>query len=165
MQLEVEQYCYFSSPIGQILLAGANDTLLLLGLPQGKSKVIPHPSWRYNPEAFSACRTQLSEYFAGQRQQFNVEYQIQGTEFQQQVLNCVAQIPFGATAAYSEIATKIQQPAAVRAVGGANANNPLPIIIPCHRVIGKNGALTGFGGGLAAKRVLLELEGCLVSGL
>lgn len=158
MQMNIEQYCYFDSPIGKILLAGTGDTLLLLGLPEGKGRREPETHWQHNPKAFKDCRAQLGEYFAGKRTSFDVQYKLQGTEFQQQVLKSVAKIPYGSTDSYGSIASKIKNPAAVRAVGGANATNPLPILIPCHRVIGKNGSLTGFGGGLNAKRFLLELE-------
>lgn len=156
--MNIEQYCYFDSPLGKILLAGTADTLLLLGLPEGKGKREPESHWQHNPQAFKECLAQLDEYFAGRRTKFEIKYQLQGTAFQQQVLKSVAKIPYGATESYGGIADKIKNPAAVRAVGGANATNPIPIIIPCHRVIGKDGSLTGFGGGLSAKRFLLELE-------
>lgn len=165
MQSTIVQYCYFESPIGQLLLAGSNSTLLLLGLPQGKLKQIPQAHWLHDPNTFAECKRQLSEYFAGQRKDFKLEYIIQGTEFKRNVLNKVAQIPYGKTASYSEIAKLIKNPAAIRAVGGANATNPLPIIVPCHRVIGKNGSLTGFGGGLPTKRYLLELEDAQIASL
>lgn len=100
----------------------------------------------------------MTEYFARKRKSFDLEFQVQGTPFQERVLKCVYKIPYGKTKAYSEIADQIKQPAAIRAVGGANAKNPIPIIVPCHRVIGKNGSLTGFGGGIETKRFLLELE-------
>ncbi|HSX20953.1 MAG TPA: methylated-DNA--[protein]-cysteine S-methyltransferase [Gammaproteobacteria bacterium] len=161
--MNIEQYTYYESPIGRILLAGTNDTLLLLSLPEGKMQREPQGTWHYNPNAFSDCKAQLNEYFAGKRKVFNVNYVLQGTEFQQLVLKRVAAIPYGQTASYSDIAQQIEQPKAVRAIGGANATNPLPIIIPCHRVIGKNGALTGFGGGLQTKGYLLNLEAALPS--
>lgn len=161
MHMNIEQYCHYDSPIGQILLAGTQDQLLLLGLPQGKLKRVVNEKWRYNEQPFKACIQQLTEYFAGKRKNFDLNYRISGTEFQQRVLRYVAKIPYGTTVAYSAIAAQIKQPNAVRAVGGANANNPLPIIIPCHRVIGKNGTLTGFGGGLSTKEQLLRLEGAL----
>ena len=101
---------------------------------------------------------ELSEYFSGIRQQFQVPLAPQGTAFQQQVWAALLQIPYGKTCTYSDLAAKIGRPRAMRAVGMANHCNPLPIFIPCHRVIGKNGSLTGYAGGFASKRILLELE-------
>jgi methylated-DNA-[protein]-cysteine S-methyltransferase len=161
MRINIEQYCIFASPIGPILLAGAKETLYLLGLPEGKMQQTPASHWQYDAKPFAACIQQLTEYFAGTRKEFSFKYQLFASEFQHKVLTTVSKIPYGATAAYATIAHKIQQPKAIRAVGGANARNPLPIISPCHRVIAKNGALTGFGGGLHTKRFLLELEGAV----
>ncbi len=101
---------------------------------------------------------QLSEYFAGQRQQFDLPIYMQGTAFQQQVWQALQTIPFGETRSYSDIAQQIDNPQAVRAVGAANGRNPLSIVVPCHRVIGRQGQLTGFAGGLDAKKYLLALE-------
>ncbi len=98
------------------------------------------------------------EYFAGKRKVFDVPHNIQATPFQQRVLHAVAQVPYGTTSSYSTIAAQINRPQAMRAVGMANARNPVPIIVPCHRIIGKNGSLTGFGGGLEIKRWLINLE-------
>lgn len=151
-------YCYFDSQIGKLLLAGSKDSLQLLSFPNNKIKHTPLTDWQLKPEYFSTCMKQLDEYFAGKRQYFDIPYTLGGTEFQQTVLKRVAKIKYGQTAAYSDIAAKINSPKAVRAVGMANATNKLPIIIPCHRVIGKNGNLTGFGGGMEAKKYLLELE-------
>ncbi len=101
---------------------------------------------------------QLDEYFAGERQDFSVNLKPAGTPFQLSVLEALQAIPYGRTATYRDIAEAIGRPSAVRAVGAANGRNPLPIVIPCHRVIGADGNLTGFGGGLAAKQYLLSLE-------
>lgn len=158
MQMNIDQYCYMPSPLGNLLLAGHNDVLYLLGFPQGKMTYMPEANWQLVPNAFKQHRQQLSEYFANQRTTFDLPYVLIGTPFQTTVLEQVAAIPYAQTASYGAIANKINNPCAVRAVGTANARNPLPIIIPCHRVIGKDGSLTGFGGGLEAKAYLLELE-------
>ena len=105
-----------------------------------------------------AVVTQLREYFAGVRKTFDVELAPKGTPFQLDVWKALCEIPYGDTITYAELARRIGRPAAIRAVGAANGANPIPVIIPCHRVIGSNGSLTGFGGGLPTKRALLELE-------
>ena len=112
----------------------------------------------------SACARQLREYFAGKRDRFDLPLAAQGTEFQRQVWAALAAIPYGQLRSYRDIAEAIDKPTAVRAVGAANGRNPLPIIVPCHRVIGSNGSLTGFAGGLEAKTRLLQLEGALPIG-
>lgn len=151
-------YCYAQSPVGRLLLVGTKQSLHLLSFETSNHHVIPLHNWQFMPEYFSNCVQQLDEYFAGRRQYFDISYTLTGTEFQQNVLKSVAKIKYGQTAAYSTIANRINNPEAVRAVGMANAMNKLPIIIPCHRVIGKNGNLTGFAGGIATKKYLLELE-------
>jgi methylated-DNA-[protein]-cysteine S-methyltransferase len=118
----------------------------------------PDPAWIYNEKPFAVARRQLTEYFAGSRKVFELPLQPTGTEFQLRVLEELQKIPYGKTCSYSELAERIGRPRAVRAVGAANGRNPIPIIIPCHRVIGASGDLTGFGGGLAAKEALLRLE-------
>lgn len=109
--------------------------------------------------ALSDIKKQLNEYFAGKRTTFDCELDLQGTPFQKLVWNALLQIPYGEVQSYKEVAQAIGSPKAVRAVGGANNRNPLPIIVPCHRVVGSNGALVGYGGGLSIKEKLLELEG------
>ena len=104
------------------------------------------------------ARQQLTEYFAGERREFDLPLKLSGTEFQMSVLHALQQIPYGETTSYSDIAERIGRPKAVRAVGAANGRNPIPIIVPCHRVIGSHGDLTGFGGGLDTKEALLRLE-------
>ncbi|HEY6130619.1 MAG TPA: methylated-DNA--[protein]-cysteine S-methyltransferase, partial [Halioglobus sp.] len=103
----------------------------------------------------------LTDYFAGQRRHFELPLAVQGTLFQQSVWDALAEIPYGEMRSYRDIARRIGKPAAVRAVGAANGRNPLPIVVPCHRVIGSNGTLTGFSGGLEVKTYLLQLEGAL----
>jgi len=151
-------YCYLESPIGDLLLAGDEDGLSLVGFPQGKMRHDPEPDWIYNEKPFTAARQQLAEYFAGDRKDFSLPLHLSGTEFQVQVLEELQRIPYGETTSYGDIAARIGRPKAVRAVGAANGRNPIPIIIPCHRVIGSTGNLTGFGGGLDTKEALLRLE-------
>ncbi|MNI75356.1 Methylated-DNA--protein-cysteine methyltransferase [compost metagenome] len=109
-------------------------------------------------EALFTASQQLKEYFAGERRQFDLRLDLQGSEFQRKVWNALLTIPYVETASYKDIAEMIGQPKAVRAVGGANNKNPIPIIVPCHRVIGSNGSLVGYGGGLSIKESLLSLE-------
>jgi methylated-DNA-[protein]-cysteine S-methyltransferase len=151
-------YCYYDSPIGKLLLAGSKTQLSLLRFPQGKMSQEPEANWIYTLKSFDLCRRQLDEYFSGKRKMFDIPIQIVAAEFSMRVLQRVAKIPYGTTCSYSDIAQQLQNPAAVRAVAMANARNNLPIIIPCHRVIGKNGSLTGFGGGLEIKQALLDHE-------
>ena len=103
-------------------------------------------------------RDQLGEYFAGRRRLFDIPLALEGTPFQQRVWNALCEIPYGETISYGELARRIGHPSAVRAVGLANGSNPIAIIVPCHRVIGANGTLTGYGGGLPTKARLLDLE-------
>jgi methylated-DNA-[protein]-cysteine S-methyltransferase len=151
-------YCYLDTPIGDLLLAGDDAGLALVGFPEGSMRRDPDPEWIYNEKPFAEARRQLTEYFAGTRKSFELPLQPTGTEFQLRVLEELQRIPYGKTCSYSEIAERIGRPRAVRAVGAANGRNPIPVIIPCHRVIGASGDLTGFGGGLAAKEALLRLE-------
>lgn len=151
-------YRYHPSPIGPLLLAGDEQGLRQLYMDN-------HPHWTPPEQWFCArneldtvCR-QLDEYFEGKRECFDVRLAPQGTAFQQTVWQALLQIPFGHTWSYGELAMSIGNPKAVRAVGTANGANPISIIIPCHRVIGSNGTLTGYGGGLERKQVLLQLEG------
>ena len=147
------------SPIGDLVLAGSDAALELVWLPAGRSKrSIPDPTWVEDRRAFDAAARQLDEYFAGARQTFDLALTPRGTAFQQRVWTALLAIPYGETVSYGEIARRIEQPRSVRAVGLANGSNPIPIIIPCHRVIGSGGALTGYGGGLPIKRYLLDLE-------
>ena len=151
-------YCYLDTPIGDLLLAGDEQTLSLVGFPKGKMRRDPDPDWIYNEKPFEAVRQQLHEYFAGERKDFDLPLSLSGTEFQLQVLEELQRIPYGETTSYGDIAKRIGRPKAVRAVGAANGRNPIPIIVPCHRVIGSGGDLTGFGGGLDTKEALLRLE-------
>ncbi|MEM8817576.1 MAG: methylated-DNA--[protein]-cysteine S-methyltransferase [Pseudomonadota bacterium] len=151
-------YCYVESPIGDLLLAGDEDGLHYLGFPEGKMRLDPEPEWIFSEQPFKTAKAQLDEYFDGRRTEFELNLVPTGTDFQRRVLDELRKIPYGQTASYGEIAERIGKPKAVRAVGAANGRNPLPIFIPCHRVIGSGGQLTGFGGGLDAKASLLRLE-------
>jgi methylated-DNA-[protein]-cysteine S-methyltransferase len=151
-------YCYLSTPIGDLLLAGDQDALSLVGFPEGSMRHDPEPEWIYNERPLAKARQQLTEYFAGERKDFDLPLSLRGTEFQLLVLEELKTIPYGETTSYGDIAKRIGRPKAVRAVGAANGRNPIPIIVPCHRVIGSSGDLTGFGGGLDTKTALLRLE-------
>lgn len=118
----------------------------------------PKSAWRRDEGPFAAVCEQLTEYFAGRLREFEVRLAPEGTEFQKKVWQELGQIPFGTTISYGELARRIGQPAASRAVGAANGQNPISIIVPCHRVIGANGTLTGYGGGIERKKWLLEHE-------
>ena len=151
-------YCYLSTPIGELLLAGEDEALSMIGFPKGSMRRDPEPDWIYNEKPLAKARQQLEEYFAGARKDFDLPLTLNGTEFQVNVLKALLKIPYGETVSYGEIAKRIGKPRAVRAVGAANGRNPIPIIVPCHRVIGSSGDLTGFGGGLDTKEALLRLE-------
>jgi methylated-DNA-[protein]-cysteine S-methyltransferase len=152
-------YRYHDSPIGRLLLSG--DTC---GLQQVLMDIDDKPwliveQWRSAGDELDEVCRQLDEYFAGRRQRFELALAPQGTAFQQAVWQALLQIPFGQTSSYSALAAEIERPKAVRAVGAANGANPIAIIIPCHRVIGRDGSLTGYAGGLPRKALLLKLEG------
>ena len=130
----------------------------MVGFPSGSMKRRHDDSWSEDNKPFNAVIKQLDEYFDGKRQDFDLPLRPAGTEFQRQVWQALQQIPYGETWSYGELAKHVGTPNAYRAVGAANGINPIPVIIPCHRVIGSNGKLTGFGGGLEAKAFLLNLE-------
>ena len=150
-------YTYVDSPVGSLLLYGRH-ALEGLVFPSGKYTREPDPSWTADPDPFTRAREQLSLYFEGRLKVFDLDLEMAGTPFQKKVWQALTRIPYGATITYGELAREIGNPKGSRAVGLANGKNPIPIIVPCHRVIGKNGSLTGFGGGLPVKRFLLELE-------
>ena len=151
-------YCYFDTPIGELLLAGEEGALSMIGFPKGSMRREPEADWIFNETQLADVSRQLREYFTGERREFNLPIKLSGTEFQVSVLEALQNIPYGETTSYGEIAKRIGRPKAVRAVGAANGRNPIPIIVPCHRVIGSTGDLTGFGGGLDTKEALLRLE-------
>jgi methylated-DNA-[protein]-cysteine S-methyltransferase len=145
------------SPIGTLTAAGDADGLRWLLFPRNRHEPA-RDDWQREPNAFAALRAQLASYFAGELQSFDLPLAPSGTPFQQSVWTALRAIPYGETRSYRDLAQAIGNPAAVRAVGLANGRNPLPIIVPCHRVIGSDGSLTGFGGGITTKRFLLDLE-------
>jgi len=142
------------SPIGPLLAAREGSAIIAIRFPPAD----PQDGWMRDDDAFDDVRGALSGYFSGHRVTFELPLDPRGTEFQASVWRALLDIPFGQTTTYGELARRLGKPAAVRAVGAANGANPIPIVIPCHRVIGSNGALVGFGGGLPVKRWLLEHE-------
>src|SRR5262249_19479836 len=146
------------SPIGPLLLVGDEAGLRELWFVEGRRRKKPNPGWQENAKPFAKAIRQLREYFAGKREEFDLPLVLDGTPFQLNVWRNLQKIPYGKTVSYLDLAKKIGNPKAVRAVGLANGSNPIPIIVPCHRVIGSNGSLTGFGGGLPTKQKLLALE-------
>jgi len=151
-------YCYQSSPLGPLLLAGDNQGLHLLHMDAAQPWELPG-DWQPAVTQLDDVKRQLDEYFAGKREVFEVRLASLGTAFQQEVWHALQRIPYGTTCSYGDLAEQIGRPRAVRAVGTANGANPIAIIVPCHRVIGSNGALTGYAGGVERKQMLLELEG------
>jgi methylated-DNA-[protein]-cysteine S-methyltransferase len=155
----VTYYSYIDTPVGKLMLAGCDDHgLRYIAFQCGKGAMAPRPDWRQSATPFRAVERQLREYFQGKRTTFDLKVHPKGTPFQKAVWKALAAIPYGETRSYGEIAKTIGRPAAVRAVGLANGRNPLPIVIPCHRVIGANGQLVGYGGGLPVKQALLDRE-------
>ena len=153
------RYDEIDSPVGPLLVAADEAGLRLIHFQAGRRRRKPDPSWQRDPGPFRALAKQLGEYFRRERRAFDLPLAPRGTAFQLATWRALATIPYGETISYAELARRVGRPAASRAVGAANGANPLPIVVPCHRVIGKDGSLTGFGGGLPAKRALLELEG------
>ena len=154
-------YTWYESEIGRILLAGTEESLHYLLFESGKhfqQKGIAQ-DWVQDAGPFAKCQQQLNEYFAGDRQVFDLNLNLVGTEFQKRVWGQLSKIPFGETISYAELASRIGQPGASRAVGSANGRNPISIIVPCHRVISSGSRLAGYGGGLDNKAKLLRLEG------
>lgn len=151
-------YCYQSSPLGPLLLAGDEQGLHLLHMDAAQPWELPG-DWQPAGNQLDDVRRQLDEYFAGKREVFEVRLAPLGTPFQQEVWRALQRIPYGTTCSYGDLAEQIGRPRAVRAVGTANGANPIAIIVPCHRVIGSNGTLTGYAGGVERKQILLELEG------
>ena len=151
-------YAQIDSPLGPLLLAADETGLRSIDFVNGRRPVSPQPTWREDPEFLGEPIQQLHAYFAGDLESFDLPLQPKGTEFQLAVWRKLCGIPYGETISYGELARRIGNPKASRAVGLANGANPIPIVIPCHRVIGSNGKLTGYGGGLPIKEKLLALE-------
>ena len=151
-------YCETSTPIGRLLLAGDLDGLRRICFPGERQLSVVAADWKRAEDPFHDAIAQLDSYFAGRLRRFDLRLAPEGTPFQREVWSALTEIPYGETVTYSGLARRIGRPAASRAVGAANGSNPIPIVVPCHRVVGADGSLTGFGGGLAIKRRLLELE-------
>lgn len=151
-------YTSIDSPIGELLLLGDGHALHGLYMQEGRKPKRVAPQWRRSGATFTGIESQLREYFAGERVTFETPLAMAGSQFERQVWDALRGIPYGETVSYGEIARRVGQPAAARAVGLANGRNPIAVIVPCHRVIGADGSLTGYGGGLPRKRLLLELE-------
>jgi methylated-DNA-[protein]-cysteine S-methyltransferase len=151
-------YSTLESPIGELLLLGDGHAVHGLYMQAGRKPIAIASAWEHEPEAFADLAGQLNEYFAGARRSFDVSLQMRGTPFQRRVWDELREIPYGETISYGELARRIGSPSAFRAVGLANGCNPVGVIVPCHRVIGANGTLTGYGGGIERKRLLLDLE-------
>ena len=151
-------YTTVASPIGELLLVGDGGALRGLYMREGRRPVAVRADWTPAAEPFDHVRAQLEEYFEGGRTSFDVPLALDGTPFQRRVWHTLQKIPYGETISYGELAKRVGQPGAARAVGLANGSNPIAVIVPCHRVIGANGKLTGYGGGMERKRILLDLE-------
>lgn len=153
------QVTSFDSPVGTLTLVAGDDGLHAIEFPDNRHPVKGRESWQAgtHPVLTETCR-QLLDYFNGTRTHFDLPLAPRGTDFQLKVWRALRGIPYGQTCSYADIARAIGQTTATRAVGAANGRNPIPIVVPCHRVIGANGSLTGFGGGLPTKQFLLKLE-------
>ena len=156
--MEPRTHTVIDSPTGPLTLVAEGGELVGLHFALDGRSDEPSVLGEPDPSAFDDVRAQLDEYFAGERTEFDVPLDPVGTEFQLRAWEALRRIPYGETRSYGEQARTIGSPAAVRAVGAANGRNPISIIVPCHRVVGSDGSLTGFGGGLDAKRYLLDLE-------
>jgi len=151
-------YSYIDSPVGRLLVAGDETALHFLSFPDGRKAIVPRPEWRQSDAPFAEVGRQLGAYFAGELKDFALPLRLSGTDFQLRVWRALEHIPYDESRSYGDIAREIGSPAASRAVGAANGSNPIPVILPCHRVIGADGSLTGFGGGLRTKEFLLRHE-------
>jgi methylated-DNA-[protein]-cysteine S-methyltransferase len=151
-------YETFDSPIGELLAVGDGEALSGLYMQATRRPVTVPGSWERDAAPFGGLREQLGEYFAGDRREFDLALAPEGSEFQLRVWEALREIPYGETESYGELAARIGHPGSARAVGAANGRNPISIVVPCHRVIGASGSLTGYAGGLERKRLLLALE-------
>lgn len=158
------RYSILDTVIGPLLIGGDADGLTFMHFPKSNRLREPDETWLRDDAGFRETSRQLAAYFAGELTEFDLEYRLEGTPFQKSVWAQLEQIPFGETWSYGDVARRIDNPGASRAVGLANNANPLPVIVPCHRVIGTNGALVGFGGGLDLKVWLLRHENIPVPG-
>lgn len=146
------------SPVGKLTLVATGETMSGLYMEQQRHRPSEDTFGELNPEPFTDVVAQLDEYFAGRRIEFDLPFTLAGTEFQRRVWAALCEIPYGETISYGELANRLDRPTASRAVGLANGKNPIGIIVPCHRVVGSAGDLTGYGGGLTRKQFLLDFE-------
>ena len=151
-------YVTMASPVGELLIVADDRAIRYVNFQDGLHPMDIDPSWTKGGKLALRAARQLDEYFARKRKDFDLPLEPEGTEFQRSVWDELLAIPYGVTRSYGEQAARIGNPNAQRAVGAANGKNPIAIIIPCHRVIGTNGRLTGFGGGLSNKQTLLDFE-------
>ena len=151
-------YDVAASPIGDLVMTGDGTALTGLYMETDQGRILSDPAWTHVPGAYPEVAAQLAAYFAGDLTDFDVPLAPRGTPFQRAVWSALTRIPYGTTTTYATVARTIGRPTAVRAVGAANGRNPIAVIIPCHRVIGTDGTLHGYGGGLPRKRTLLSLE-------
>ncbi len=158
----------FPSPVGELILTASETALKAVFFPVRRNRSAPEAGWVEDDgrgpagALLAAVRRQLTEYFDGTRATFDLPLDGTGSTFERRVWDLLRTIPYGATTSYGALARRLGDPRATRAVGAANGKNPIPIIVPCHRVLGARGELTGFGGGLDRKRWLLEHEGALL---
>jgi methylated-DNA-[protein]-cysteine S-methyltransferase len=155
---EVTLYTALDSPVGPLRLSASGQGLRQIDFMTGRNRYLPDASWREDRGFFGNIIRQLAAYFAGELQSFDLPLDPKGTSFQVTVWKQLREIPYGETISYGELARRIGNPKASRAVGLANGANPIPIVIPCHRVIGSSGKLVGYGAGLEVKEKLLALE-------
>jgi methylated-DNA-[protein]-cysteine S-methyltransferase len=146
-------YDTIDSPIGELLVTGDGDALTAVQMDGSSGR-----GWQRDPSALREATSQLRAYLSGELREFDLPLAPDGTPFQREVWAALREIPYGHTISYAQLAAAVGRPGAARAVGAANGRNPIAVVIPCHRVIGASGALTGYGGGLGRKRLLLDLE-------
>ena len=159
------KYTTMNSPVGPLTIAGDEDGLSCILFSAGRRAAKPRPDWqKLDCDLLKETVGQLQAYFAKRLIKFDLPLRLGGTPFQLRVWRELRRIPYGKVISYGDLAQRIDNPLASRAVGGATGSNPIPIVIPCHRVIGTGGSLTGYGGGLPIKQALLELEGARISG-
>lgn len=158
MKMDTIWFAELKSPLGKLTLESDGEALTRIRLPEEKWEADPKVKRERKPELFAEAAAQLGAFFRGERKSFDLRMNPRGTDFQRKVWDLLREIPAGETITYGELARRVGNPKAHRAVGAANGKNPLPILIPCHRVIGSNGKLTGYAGGIEAKKKLLEIE-------
>ncbi len=157
--MQRRSYTYVSSPVGPLLLSGDARGLAHLCFQAGKTPRQPESYWVLDPRPFREVTAQLAAYFAGELRRFSLTLALEGSLFQRQVWRELVAVPYGTTVSYGELAERLGKPGAARAVGAAVGANPVAIVVPCHRVLGRHGALTGYSGGVAIKEFLLRREG------